>query len=56
MATIEPNVLADGKTKRYRVRYRTPDKRSTDKDGFARVKDAKDFAATVEVSMIRASA
>lgn len=53
MATIEPYVLADGKTKRYRVRYRTPDKRSTDKGGFARVKDAKDFAATVEVSMMR---
>lgn len=48
MATIEPYFLASG-AKRYRVRYRTPDRRSTDKRGFTTLRDAKAFAATVEV-------
>lgn len=42
-----------GKGVRYRVRYRTPDGRQTDKRGFTRKKDAETFAATVEVSKLR---
>lgn len=34
---------------RYRVRYRTPEGRQTDKRGFATKRDAQAFAATVEV-------
>lgn len=34
---------------RYRVRYRTPDRRQTDKRGFKAKRDAEIFAATVEV-------
>jgi hypothetical protein len=41
--------------KRYRVRYRTPDNRQTDKRGFKRKRDAEQFANTVEVSKLRAS-
>ncbi|TPW74205.1 tyrosine-type recombinase/integrase [Schumannella soli] len=39
--------------RRYRVRYRTPDRRQTDKRGFRTKRDAEDFLATVEVSKIR---
>lgn len=39
--------------KRYRVRYRTPDNRQTDKRGFIRKRDAEQFAATVEVAKLR---
>jgi integrase len=53
MATIEPYLLTDGKTKRYRVRYRTPENRSTDKSGFTTKRDAQDFPATVEVAKMR---
>jgi integrase len=52
MATIETYELAGG-AKRYRVRYRTPDNRGTDKRGFTTIRDAKAFAATVEVSKLR---
>lgn len=52
MATIEPYTTASGQ-KRYRVRYRTPDRRQTDKRGFTTVRDAKLFAATVEVEKMR---
>lgn len=38
---------------RYRVRYRTPDRRQTDKKGFRTKRDAQQFAATVEVSKMR---
>ncbi|MFD5869149.1 tyrosine-type recombinase/integrase [Corynebacterium sp. NPDC060344] len=48
MATIEPYTLKSGAT-RYRVRYRTPDRRTTSKRGFTTKRDAKAFAATVEV-------
>lgn len=48
MATIEPYETKRGET-RYRVRYRTPDRRQTDKRGFTTKRDAKAFAATVEV-------
>ncbi|HMO12272.1 MAG TPA: Arm DNA-binding domain-containing protein, partial [Actinotalea sp.] len=49
MATIEPYSTAGG-AKRYRVRYRTPDRRQTDRRGFRTKRDAEAFAATVEVS------
>lgn len=52
MATIEGYELAGG-AKRYRVRYRTPENRSTDKSGFATKRDAQAFANTVEVSKLR---
>lgn len=52
MATIEPYTTADGQ-KRYRVRYRTPDRRQTSKRGFTTKRDAKEFAATVEVDKLR---
>lgn len=39
--------------KRYRVRYRTPDSRQTDKRGFRTKRDAQQFANTVEVAKLR---
>lgn len=53
MATIEPYDTKSGK--RYRVRYRTPDRRQTDKRGFRTKKAAQDFAATVEVEKLTGS-
>lgn len=50
MATIESYETQKGK--RYRVRYRTPERKQTDKSGFATKKAAQDFAATVEVSKL----
>ncbi|BBY35878.1 hypothetical protein MMAN_00120 [Mycobacterium mantenii] len=52
MATISRYQTSDGAT-RYRVRYRTPDQRQTDKRGFATKKAAEAFAASVEVSKLR---
>lgn len=52
MATIEKYETAGGTT-RYRVRYRTPDRRQTDKRGFKTKRDAEAFAATVEVTKLR---
>jgi len=52
MATISKYQTASGATL-YRVRYRTPDHRSTQKRGFTTKRDAELFAATVEVSMAR---
>ena len=49
MATIEHYSLAGGQ-RRYRVRFRTPDRRTTEKSGFTTKKAAQDWAATVEVS------
>jgi len=49
MATIEAYQLANG-SKRYRVRYRTPEHKQTDKRGFTTKKAAELFAARVEVS------
>lgn len=54
MATIESYTLSSGKT-RYRVRYRTPDGKQTDKRGFERKVDAKSFASTVEVEKLTGS-
>jgi integrase len=52
MATISRYQTASGTTL-YRVRYRTPDNRQTDKRGFKTKRDAQDFAATIEVSKLR---
>src|SRR5271165_45509 len=52
MATISSYKTTGGQT-RYRVRYRTPDHRQTDKRGFRTKRDAEQFAATVEVAMMR---
>lgn len=51
MGSITPYVTAEGK--RYRVRYRTPDRRQTDKRGFRTKRDAELFLANVEVSKSR---
>jgi integrase len=51
VATISSYKTTAGK--RYRVRYRTPDHRQTDKRGFKTKRDAEAFAATVEVSKLR---
>jgi len=51
MGTIEP--YETGRGKRYRVRYRTPDHRQTDKRGFRTKRDAELFLASVEVSKAR---
>jgi integrase len=53
MATIESYETAGGK--RYRVRYRTPDRKQTDKRGFRTKRDAEAFAATVEVEKLTGS-
>lgn len=57
-AAGKPILDKDGKTPkvgdlRYRVRYRTPGKRQTDKRGFRTKREAQLFAATVEVSKAR---
>ena len=49
MATIEKYQISSG-AMRYRVRYRTPDNRSTQKRGFKRKIDAERWANTVEVN------
>lgn len=54
MATIEKYETTSGAT-RYRVRYRTPDRRQTDKRGFKTKRDAEAFAATVEVEKLTGS-
>lgn len=51
MATIEAYTTTAGQ-KRYRVRYRTPDRRQTSRRGFTTKRDAKAFAATVEVEKL----
>lgn len=52
MATIEKYETKRRLT-RYRVRYRTPDRRQADKRGFKTKRDAEAFAATVEVTKLR---
>lgn len=49
MATVEPYLTSKGE-KRYRVRYRTPDHRQTDKRGFKTKKEAELFLASTEIS------
>lgn len=51
MATVEAYDTKAGR--RYRVRYRTPDRRQTDKRGFTTKRDAERFARTVEVAKDR---
>jgi integrase len=51
VGSITPYNTAAGK--RYRVRYRTPDERQTDRRGFKTRKDAELYLATVEVSKSR---
>jgi len=52
MATIEKYQTSSGATL-YRVRYRTPENRQTDKRGFRTKRDAEAFANTVEVSKLK---
>jgi integrase len=52
MATISKYQTASGASL-YRVLYRTPDNRQTDKRGFRTKRDADAFAATIEVSKLR---
>lgn len=54
MATISKYETGSGTTL-YRVRYRTPDHRQTDKRGFRTKRDAEAFAATVEVEKLTGS-
>ncbi|WP_026529756.1 site-specific integrase [Haematomicrobium sanguinis] len=51
MASIESYPTANGK--RYRVRYRTPNRRQTTKRGFTTKRDAELFLANIEVSKAR---
>lgn len=51
MGTIEPYQNAGGK--RYRVRYRTPDRAQTTKRGFTTKREAELFLASVAMSMVR---
>lgn len=51
MATVEPYTLKNGE-RRYRVQFRTPDRRPTTKRGFIRKKDALLFAAQVETTKV----
>ena len=48
MATISKYETASGAT-RYRVRYRTPDHRQTDRRGFKTKRDAEAWANQLEV-------
>ncbi|MFS0900297.1 tyrosine-type recombinase/integrase [Mycolicibacterium litorale] len=52
MATIEKYETGSGAA-RYRVRYRTPDRRQTDKRGFKTKRDAEAFANQLEVDKRR---
>ena len=51
MGSIDPYETADGR--RYRVRYRKPDRTQTDKRGFRTKRDAELFLASVEVAKTR---
>jgi integrase len=52
VATVSSYKIKNGKT-RYRVRFRTPARRQTDKRGFRTKREAEMFAATVEVAKLR---
>jgi integrase len=52
MASVEKYTTARGET-RYRVRYRTPEGRQTDKRSFSTKRDADAFAATIEVAKLK---
>lgn len=51
MATIKPYYLKDGKTRRYMVRYYTPERRQALKRGFTTKRAAEDWSATNSVAM-----
>lgn len=51
MGSVSPYDTAKGR--RYRVRYRTPENKQTDKRGFKTKRDAELFLASVEVSKAR---
>ena len=51
LAQVVPYQTAHGK--RYRVRYRTPDRRQTDKRGFRTKREAEVFANMVEVAKLK---
>ncbi|TFD48720.1 site-specific integrase [Cryobacterium sp. Hh11] len=51
MGSITSYSTEDGK--RYRVRYRDPDRNSREKAGFSRKKDAEDYLANITVSALR---
>lgn len=51
MAVVQAYETKQGR--RYRVRYRTPDNRQTDKRGFRTKRDAQRFANTVEVAKFK---
>lgn len=51
MATVEPYETKQGR--RYRVLYRTPERKQTTKRGFTTKRDAERFARTLEVSKDR---
>ena len=51
MGSVEPYQTAAGK--RYRVQYRTPDRRNTMKRGFKTKREAEQFLAITEVSKLR---
>lgn len=53
MATVSSYDTAGGK--RWEVRYRTPERRTTRKRGFTSKRQAQDFAATVEVEKMTGS-
>src|SRR5258705_13916139 len=52
MATIEKYQISS-RAMRYRVRYRTPDNRQTDKRGFKTKRDAQGWAEQLEVDKRR---
>jgi len=51
MASIEPYQTKAGQ--RWKVRYRTPDRKQREKKGFVRKRDAEAYRATIEVSKHR---
>lgn len=51
MGSVEAYETARGR--RYRVRYRRPDRTQTTKRGFATKREADNYLATVEVSKMR---
>ncbi|WP_309617687.1 tyrosine-type recombinase/integrase [Salinibacterium sp.] len=51
MGSVSSYEIADGR--RYRVKYRDPDRKSRQKDGFTRKRDAEDYLANITVSTNR---
>lgn len=51
MASLEPYETRNGR--RFRARYRTSDRRQTDKRGFNTKHETQDVLATVQVSKMR---